>query len=169
MTRTIAGDAARAALVGVLLVLAGCRQADGQRPVPTDEQPNKIHDVGRDLQNLAGGQADAAADLLADLRGLDADPPPEKLTQEVQAALQDALAGKSLADAEAQQLANFLFTAATGRELSTRQILKVGEDVKALLLKVGASEAAAQRASAAITAVGSAATRNAKRWYHVGT
>ena len=59
--------------------------------------------------------------------------------------------------------------ASTGRELSGRQITKLGEDMQAALAATGASAEAAQRAAAAVTAVAAAVTRNEKRWYHIGS
>jgi hypothetical protein len=156
-------------MVAVLVMLAGCRQSDGPRPVPEGEQPNKIYDVGRDLQNLAGGQTDAEAELVDDIQSFDPEPPPAALTMALGTALREALAGSSLADAQAQQVASLMFIAAAGHDLSQRQIGKLGEDVTRALTDAGADPAAAQRVSAAATAVAAAVTRNQKRWYHVGT
>jgi hypothetical protein len=156
-------------IVAVLLVLAGCRQADGPLPAASGEQPNKIEDIGHDLRNLAGQQAGAEGDLLDDLQGLDREPPPEPIVRDLVTALQGALRGTELDDADAQQLARLLFVVTTGRRLSTRQIGNAGEDVSELLLKAGADAAAAQRAATAAMDVASAVTQNRKRWYHVGS
>ncbi len=169
MTRTMSRNVIRIAVAGMLFMLAGCRQSDGPKPVPEGEQPNKVHDVGRDLQNLAARQADAEVELFDDIRSFDAEPPPEAPTKALVAALQGAVAGTSLADADAQQIAGLVFLAATGRELSERQIGRLGEDVTKAVVQAGAGMDAAQRVSAAAAQVAAAVTRNRKRWYHVGT
>jgi hypothetical protein len=161
--------AAWIAVVGAMLGGAACRQSDGPMPVPVDEQPNRVEDLGRDLKNVASGQPEAEAELLSDLLTLDSEEPPLPLAQEVVRELGGALRGKPLGDAEAQQIARALFVVSAGRDLSQRQIGRAGEGVTEVLLKVGADETAARRASAAVTALASAVTRNRKRWYHVGT
>lgn len=156
-------------IIGMMLGLAACRQPDGSMPVPVDEQPNRVEDIGNDLRNVASRQPEAPTELLDDLRTLDHEEPPLPLVQALAASLSTALDGKSLADADAQQLAGLLFVAASGRDLSRRQIGKVGEDVTELLGRTGASAGDAQRVSAAMTALADAVTRNRKRWYHLGS
>jgi len=162
-------SAAGIAVVGAMLGGAACRQSDGPMPVPVDEQPNRVEDIGRDLKNVASGQPEAEAELLSDLLTLDRDEPPLPLAQEVVRELASALRGRELGDAGSQQLARALFVVSAGRDLSRRQIGRVGEGVTEVLLEAGADEAAAQRVSAAVVALAASVTRNQKRWYHVGT
>ena len=138
-------------------------------PIPVDDQPNRVEDIGRDLKNVASGQPEAESELLSDVLTLDHEEPARPLAQEVVRELVSALRGTQLGDAESQQLARALFVASAGRDLSRRQIGRVAEDVTAALVKAGAAEAAAERASAAVRALAASVTRNQKRWYHVGT
>lgn len=161
--------AACVGVIGLAVGLMACRQPDGPIPVPAGELENRVEDLSRDLQNIAGRQPAADTELLDDLQTLDVQEPSRPLVLALAEALGGALAGEQLVDADARQLANLLFVAATGRELSTRQIGRIGEDVEAVLLKVGASDPAAQRVAAAVTAIASAVTRNSKRWYHIGS
>ena len=138
-------------------------------PIPVDDQPNRVEDIGRDLKNVASGQPEAESELLSDVLTLDHEEPALPLAQEVVRELVSALRGTQLGDAEPQQLARALFVASAGRALSRRQIGRVAEDVTAALVKAGAAEAAAERASAAVRALAASVTRNQKRWYHVGT
>ena len=138
-------------------------------PIPVDDQPNRVEDIGRDLKNVASGQPEAESELLSDVLTLDHEEPALPLAQEVVRELVSALRGTQLGDAESQQLARALFVASAGRDLSRRQIGRVAEDVTAALVKAGAAEAAAERASAAVRALAASVTRNQKRWYHVGT
>jgi len=149
-----------------LCVLAGCRQPDGPLPEPTGEQPNKIDDISRDLQNLASGDANARVELSEDLMALDpATRPPEQVNALLEG-LSGALAGTDPAQAETDKMANLLFVAASARELSGSQIERVVTDLRETLVSVGADPAAADRASAAAGDLANAMTRNRKRWYH---
>ena len=44
-----------AVCLAATLIAAGCRQPDGPLPVETDDDPNRISDVAKDLLNAAGG------------------------------------------------------------------------------------------------------------------
>lgn len=135
-------------------------------PEPTGEQPNKIDDIGRDLQNLASGDPNARLELAEDVMALD---PTTRPPEEVNALLQGlsgALAGTDPSAAEADKMANLLFVAASARELSGSQIETVVTDLRESLVSVGADPAAADRASAAASDLATAMTRNRKRWYH---
>jgi hypothetical protein len=156
--------------VAVLLVglsVAGCRQAEGPIPTPVDEQPNKIYDIGRDLQNIARGEAQASQDLLDDLNGLDGTPRPAPLVRDLSTATADAVAGASLADAQAQEIARLLFIALTAEELNAQQIEQVAGDLRAALAGSGADDAQAARVATAATTLQDAITLNRKRWYHM--
>jgi hypothetical protein len=155
-----------AAVVILAIGAAGCRQADGEIPMPQGEDPNKIQDIARDLQNVAGGAADAATDLRDDLDGFPGMRPPALLRQ-LTAAVVEALQMKSLPDAQAQELARLLFVAVTAEELSPAQIEQLGNDLEAALASAGADGGAAARVEAAVTELQAAVTLNRKRWYHL--
>lgn len=160
------GAVVPAALLAALLV-AGCRQPDGAIPVPTGEQPNKIEDIARDLQNLAGGDAGARRELLEDLDNLDEHPRPEPPLRDLADVLAAALAGLELDEARARRLADQLFVAATARALSPRQIDQLASDVRGAMLAAGADDRAAERVSVAVRALSEARTENRRRWFHV--
>ena len=154
-------------VAAVLIAGAGCRQADGEIPVPIEEQPNKVEDVGRDLQNVAAGEADAERDLQEDLDSFDGTPRSASLVRRLAAAAGAALKGKAVTDGQAQELARLLFVAVTAEELSPGQIEQLGEDIRTAARGAGADDAAAARLSAAATELQSSITLNRKRWYHV--
>jgi hypothetical protein len=151
----------------VVCTAAGCRQADGPIPTPIDEQPNKIEDIGHDLQNIARGDAEAEGDLLDDLEGLDGTPRPQSLVRALSAATADAVRGASLADAQAQEVARLLFIVMTAEELNARQIEQFTGDLRTALTGAGADEATATRAAESGSALQEAITLNRKRWYHM--
>ncbi len=152
---------------GVLAAtLAGCRQPDGPMPAPQGEQPNRIEDITRDLQNVARKDANAPAELLDDLMHVDAVQQPRPQLKAVSDSLAAALGGTALQESDAHAIANILFVAAAGRELSEAQTEKVGTDMHDALVKAGASDPAAQRASEATAALALDVSQNEKRWYH---
>jgi hypothetical protein len=150
-----------------VLMAAGCRQKDGPLPTPTGEQPNKIYDIGRDLQNVAGGVADAEQDLMYDVDGLDSNSRPTSLVRQLSTSAAAAVKGKSLPDKPAQDIAQLIFVAATAEELSPRQIEKVATDLRTTVVNAGGDAAAAGRVASAATALQQAITLNPKRWYHI--
>src|SRR5688572_19010711 len=82
MTRLTRRYALLASGAALLLILVACKQPDGAMPVPTGEQPNKLEDISRDLQNLAARDANAPSELSDDLSSLDAlRRPPESINE----------------------------------------------------------------------------------------
>ena len=119
------------------------------------------------MQNVAAQTADAEIDLLNDLDGLDPYRRPRPLVDELVQAVTAAVRARPLADADAKAIAGVLFIAATARELSPRQIAKLGKDVQEIVVKAGGDAPAAERVARAATAIASERTENRKRWYHV--
>ncbi|HVZ20004.1 MAG TPA: hypothetical protein VG871_03020 [Vicinamibacterales bacterium] len=154
-----------AAALSAALALVGCSQSDGPIPTPTDEQPNKVHDIGRDLQAIAGGEAAAQNDLLDDLNGIDGTDRPAPLVQNLSKALATALANKPLPDQVAQAAANKIFVVLTARQLSGKQITQVSADLKTEVAKAGVDASNGDRVASAATALQTAITRNKRRWY----
>jgi hypothetical protein len=157
---------ASVALVCVALV-AGCRQADGEVPVPVGEQQNKVQDLARDLQHIAAHEPDAEKDFVEDMMGLDSKPRPEPAVRDIATSLSAALGGKDLALPKAQPIADALFTIAVSQQASQRQIQLNGGVLRQRLTEAGVETAAADRVTAAADILSNAVTENRKRWYHV--
>lgn len=166
MKRTLVRGGVAATAAALLLTLAACKQPDGPMPVPAGEQPNKIEDISRDLQNVASKDANAPGELADDLSSVDPmRRPPERIV-ELSKTLSAALGGKSLEDDEAKRIANLLFVVLAGRDLSESQIDQISGDLRTTLTGVGADAQAAQRAADTAEELTVAITRNKKRWYH---
>jgi hypothetical protein len=134
-----------AVFLAATLLSAGCRQPDGALPAETADDSNRLSDVTRDLLSIAGGDAKAPGEFADDLkvwgtRSDEAWPPGDELAKRLAASLQ----GKNLTEQSAGQLARQLWIAAAGRELSPRQVERLQEDVKGLLVSVGSSDTAAK-------------------------
>jgi hypothetical protein len=150
----------------LLLTLAGCRQPEGALPAPEGEQTNRIDDISRDLQNIANNDGNAPAELLDDLTYLQSAPPPPAQLKALADALAGALRGADLSDEDAKRLAMLIFQMVAASELNQAQIAQIGSDLRAALVKAGATPEAADRVSAAGSALAGEVTENKKRWYH---
>lgn len=159
----------RRVLAIALLMLggAGCRQPVGDMPIPQGEQVNKVGDIGRDLLNIANRDQAAPAELVDDLQALDGAVRPDAEVYALTSALTMALAGRSLSEARAQELAAVLFVASTGRRLSQQHIDGIGPRIRETLAGIDVPEAAVTSVATAATALASAVTTNRRRWYHL--
>jgi hypothetical protein len=147
------------------LLLAGCRQPDGALPVETSEDPGRQMDVSRDLLNMSGGDANAQQEFADDLKlwGSESNAPWVP-GNELARRLAVTLKGKNLTEQSAAQLARYLWLTAAGRQLSERQVERLQEDVKALLVTTGATEADAKSVADQVGEVQKSVTV-AKRWW----
>jgi hypothetical protein len=154
-------------LVALLLIGAGCRQADGPIPTPVDEQPNKIADLAKDLRNVASRQPEAESEMREDLDGFDATPRPAPLMRQLGDALIAAAEGSSLNDSQAEEVARLLFVLVTGEELNARQAEQIAGDLRNALAGAGAGEDAAAGVAQSAIELQAAITLNRERWYHL--
>lgn len=150
------------------LLVAGCRQPDGPLPPEGAEDPSRRADLTRDLLAIARGDADGRREFSDDLKvwgttSNDVWQPGDDLA----ARLSTALEGKTLTDDQAAQLARQFWIAAAGRELSARQIDRLGEDVKGLLTAVGATAAAAESVAEQVGTMQQAVTTKRRRWFQL--
>ena len=158
----------RLALVVTLAVCAAaCRQADGPIPTPVGDQSNEIHDISRDLVNVANKDAQAPEELRSDLAKYGERPEHVQQINELAKEIAGALPGARLDDQTAKSLANTLWVALVGKELSERQIAALGREVKAGLASTGVAEERAQAIADRLQRVQSAMTDNPRRWYQV--
>ncbi|MBI3046739.1 MAG: hypothetical protein HYY76_00355 [Acidobacteria bacterium] len=160
----------RPALLVVLpvLLLAGCRQADGPVPVPDAGTQGDLRDIQRGLQYIASGSDPSApADFAADLRKYVEDeevyavPAVNELSQRTT----QAVKGTRLPDQTAQRLAHNLWLAIMAREMSDRQTETLQNDTQSLLMSVGVAEPQAQQVAAQVGEVRRALTSRVRRWY----
>jgi len=157
----------------VLIVIAGlslgaCRQADGPIPAPNANVQEELVDVTRDLQNVASGRdPQGPQDLAADLRKYADRPAALPAVDELSTRTARVLAGRSLAEQDAQRLTHNLWLAVEAREMSERQIETLQNDVQALLMSIGVVEESAQQVAAQVGEVQSAVTDRPRRWYEL--
>jgi hypothetical protein len=148
--------------------MSACRQADGPIPTPSQGEQEELHDVGRDLQNVAAGRdPQAPKDLAEDLRKYVKRKTSEPAIDELSRRTSSVLPGKNLPDQAAQQLAHDLWLSMTAREASEKQIEGLQNDVQSLLMSIGVAEDGAKQVAAQVGQVQSAETDRPRRWYEL--
>jgi len=156
-------------LLGVCLAAAlcagGCRQAEGPLPKAEGDVPNRLGDLGRDLQNVAGGDKQAPQDLRDDLIVFVDKRERAQPVEELSRRTSEAIAGRKLSDQHAQQLAQQLWTTVAARELSDRQVQNLQKDVQATLTAVGVPDDRAKLVVAQVNDVQKAVSDRRRRWY----
>jgi hypothetical protein len=155
------------ALLSLLLLSGGCRQADGPMPTPNREQANEIGDIARDLINVANKDPQAPDELRGDIAKYGSNDAAVQQMSDLAREVSQALAGARLDDQSAQNLATTLWVGLTARELSERQVETLGRDVKAALASTGVPEDRAQSIADRLNAVQKTITANPRRWYQV--
>ena len=147
---------------------AACRQADGPIPTPAEGVQEELHDVGRDLQNVASGRdPQAPNDLFEDLRKYVKRKTSEPAINELTRRTAAVLPGKNLPDQAAQQLAHDLWLSMMAREASEKQVEGLQNDMQSLLMSIGVAEDGAKNVAAQVGEVSSAETDRPRRWYEL--
>jgi hypothetical protein len=151
----------------LLFTVAACRQADGPLPTADGEVPNRLEDIRRDLLSVSRGDTQAKQDLADDLSVFitEADAPARPAVNELASRTADVVAGKTLNDQNAEQLAHHLWTAAAAREMSGRQVESLQNDLHALLVSVGVPEDNALGVASQAGEVQARVTGRPRRWY----
>jgi hypothetical protein len=148
------------------LVLGGCRQGDGPVPAPNQTYQEELVDVARDLQNVATGRdPNGPTDLANDLRKYTDKRAAEPMVDELSARTVKAIAGRELADQDAQRLAHNLWVSVYAKDLSERQIETLQNDMQAHLVSLGTAEDIARQVAAQVGEVQSSVTLRPRRWY----
>jgi hypothetical protein len=154
------------AILVLSVAVGGCRQPDGAMPTAGGDTPDRLEDLSRDLENVAGGAAQAREEFADDLRlFVQGKPAAVAPLDELSRRVSDVVAGKALNQQNAQRLAHHLWTTAAARDLSERQVETLQNDLHALLVSLGVPEANALNVAAQVAEVQVAVTDRQKRWY----
>ena len=147
---------------------AGCRQSDGAMPTIQREVTNRLGDLSRDLQSVAGGEEQAKADFADDLRVFARSPGGEAAAAAWGLRVAGAVANSNkLTEQAAQQLAHTSWTVVAGTQLSERQAETLKNDLKAQLLALGVAEDQSASLAEQVLDVQKAVTTRARRWYEI--
>ena len=153
-----------------LILVAGvsvgaCRQADGLVPTPSAEAQSEIGDISRDLQSIAAREAQASADLADDLRKYAELTSLQPAIDELSRRTASVVAGSTLTEEAAQQLAHDLWVVVVAREMSERQVESLQSDFTSVLMSAGIDEGRAQPVAAQVEETQRLVTTRTRRWY----
>jgi hypothetical protein len=158
-------------LCGVCLAAAlvtGCRQGEGTMPRAEGDVPNRIGDLSRDLMSIAGGEVQARQDLADDLRVfVDSEAAAIPIVNDLSQRTGEALSGKKLTEQNSQKLAQQLWVAVAGRELSEKQVATLKNDYQATLIASGVPQDRAQGIASQVEAVQKTVGDRKRRWYEL--
>ena len=152
-------------LLASVVVLGGCRQGDGVLPAKTDDVPNRLADLTRDLESVTAGDPQAVQDLTDDLLVFTQGPEGVTATRALSTTVSGMLVKRSLNEDALTRIVTLLWTAVAARDLSERQVDAVKDDLRAVLISVGVSQQDANLAAGWVGNVQKALTLRPRRWY----
>ena len=154
-----------------LFTTAACRMADGPVPNPkADEVPNQLGDLGRDLNGVVNGDAQARQDFMDDLMAfvdLQETPNAESPVKALGTQVLDAATATKPTEAAVAPLLEHLYVAIRARELSESQVKTLEEDVLAAASRMGLDDVKARALASQAVIVQQAVTDRHRRWYEV--
>ena len=153
-------------LVLVAALGAGaCKQGDGPLPAKTEDVPNRLGDLQRDLASVVGGEQQAIQDLTDDLLVFADEPEGKDATKALAMTVCSMLVKRSVNEEAQAKIVNLLWTAVAARELSERQVDALKDDLRNTLLAVGVTQPDANLAAGRVGDVQNAVTLRTRRWY----
>ena len=145
--------------------MAGCRQSDGAWPVEKNEVPNRLHDLQRDLESVAGGEADGPKDLADDLAVFADAPEGATAARTLAGSVSVVLVKRKVTEDGLKQLATILWKAVGSRELSERQVDALKDDMRGTLIAMGVMQSDANAVADRVGQTQKAVTQRTRRWY----
>jgi TolB-like protein len=160
------------AILSIALVYAacvlGCSQADGGLPPAAGEVPNRIGDLGRNLDNISRGDASGEKDLADDLMTFaQTKPAADAPIADLSRVVAQALSGRTLSAESVGVLARQLWLTVAARDFSEKQIESLQADVRAAALAAGIAPEVAGAIATQAAAVQKVVTDRQRRWYEV--
>jgi hypothetical protein len=144
---------------------AACKQADGEMPARNGEVPQRLVDIGRDIDNVTGGNPDGPAELTDDLLVYAEEPEATTAARAMSTTISGMILKRPLNEETRNRLAMLLWTAVAARDLSERQIDTLKDDMRELLTSIGVSQEDANLAAGWVGNVQKAVTKRNRRWY----
>jgi hypothetical protein len=148
-----------------VVIAAGCRQPDGALPPATGDVPNRLHDLGRDLESVAAGEADGPKDLADDLEVFADEPEGVAAAKTLAGSVSVVIVKRSLNPEAINQLSTTLWKGVASRELSERQVDGLKDDLRGTLISIGVSQADANAVADRLGQTQKAVTHRTRRWY----
>ncbi len=159
----------RVMLSALVLIAAlgagGCKQGDGPLPAKTDDVPNRLEDLQRDLAAVVGGEQQAIQDLSDDLLVFTDEPEGRKATKALAMTVSTMLIKRPVNDETQAKIVSLLWTSVAARELGERQVDGLKDDLPNTLLGVGVTQPDANLAAGRVGDVQNAVSLRTRRWY----
>jgi len=152
-------------LLASVVTFGACHQGDGVLPAKTQDVPNRLADLTRDLESVAAGDPQAVRDLTDDLLVFTQEPEGVTATRALSTAVSGMLVKRSLNQDALTRIVTLLWTAVAARDLSERQVDALKDDLRAVLISVGVSQQDANLAAGWVGNVQKAVTLRTRRWY----
>lgn len=144
---------------------AACKQGDGQLPAKTDDVPNRLGDLKRDLEAVVRGEQQAVQDLSDDLQVFTDEPDGRNATKALALTVSSMLVNRKVNDETQTKVIDLLWTTVSARELSERQIDALKDEMRNTLLAAGVTQPDANLAAGRVGDVQKAVTLRSRRWY----
>jgi len=145
--------------------LVACRQPDGEMPPRSGDVPQRLVDLGRDLEGVAAGDKQATTDLTDDLLVFTEEPDGMASTRAMTAKIGPMLTNRTLNADTVTRLSTLLWTTVAAREFSERQVDKLKDDTRELFVSIGVAQLDANHAAECVGTVQKAVTLRNRRWY----
>lgn len=145
--------------------LTGCRQGDGEMPKQTGDVPERLMDIGRDIDRVAAGSAESVVELTDDLTSFSDEPEVITAVRALSSTLCPMLVNRSLNADTRSRLTTLLWTTVVARDFSERQIDRLKNDMRELLMSIGVSQLDANLVAGWVGNVQKAVTLRTRRWY----
>lgn len=142
-----------------------CKQGDGQLPAKTNEVPNRLGDLKRDLEAIIGGEQQAVEDLADDLLVFTDEPEGRNATKALAVTVSSMLVNRKITEETQTKVVDLMWTAVAARELSERQVDALKDDMRNTLLAAGVTQPDANLAAGRVGDVQNAVTLRTRRWY----
>ena len=145
---------------------AGCRQADGAWPnSEAADTPNRLHDLTRDLQNVAAGDAEGPKEFADDLAGFAEVPAGVSAARNLADGVTNTIRKRTASEDACKQMASILWKSVASRQLSERQVDGLKDDMRGVLTSIGVSQADANAVADRIGQTQNSVSVRTRRWY----
>src|SRR5262245_17080758 len=124
-------------VLSVACAVAGCRQSDGDLPPETGDVPNRLHDLQRDMESVAAGEADGPKDFADDLAVFTDNPEAAAAARTLAGSTSVVIQKRSLSQDALKQLSSTLWKTVASRDLSERQVDALKDDMRGVLVSIG--------------------------------
>ena len=145
--------------------VAGCRQPDGAWPAESGDTPNRLHDLQRDLENVAGGDADAPKEFSDDMAAFAEKPEGAAAARHLADGITTTLRKRNASEDTCKQLASILWKAVAARQISARQADSLKDDLRGVLTSIGVAQADANAVAERIDQTQKAVNVRPRKWY----